>query len=51
MVKNQNLLTIAAGAASKPLYLTVEGGVGSSFLLSYYYMTVYVIGDEHVKMQ
>jgi len=45
-----NLLTIAAGAAPKLLYLTVEEGVGSSLLLSYYYMPVYVIGTEHVKI-
>jgi hypothetical protein len=50
-IKIHNLLTIAAGAAPKPLYLTVEEGVGSSFLLSYYYMPVYVIGTEHVKVQ
>jgi len=50
MVKNHKLLTIAAGAAPKPLYLTVEEGVESSFLLSYYYKPVYVIEAEHVKI-
>jgi hypothetical protein len=45
-----NLLTVAPGAAPKPLYLTVEEGVGSSLLLSYYSMPVYVMGAEHVKI-
>ena len=39
-----NLLTIAAGAAPKPLYLTVEKGFGSSFFVLLLYDSICDVG-------